>query len=105
MTSNACGARVKGATSTGTATRQSELQQALQQPVVTALLALLRLRNTHPAFQGRFSIGASPAHTLALFWKAEAGFARLEVDLTHMRGVVTCSDNGVTTGIRRLELA
>ena len=83
----------------------SELQQALQQPVVTALLALLRLRNTHPAFQGRFSIGASPAHTLALCWEAEAGFARLEVDLTHMRAVVTCSDNGVTTGIRRLELA
>ena len=84
---------------------ESELQQALQQPVVTALLALLRLRNTHSAFQGRFSIGASPAHTLALLWKAEEGFARLEVDLTQMRGVVTSSDNGVSTGIRRLELA
>ena len=83
----------------------SELQQALQQPVVTALLALLRLRNTHPAFQGRFSIGASPAHTLALCWEAGGDFARLEIDLTDMRAVVTCSDDGVATGIRRLELA
>jgi sucrose phosphorylase len=83
----------------------SELQHALKQPVVTALLDLLRLRNTHPAFHGRFSIGASPAHTLALFWEAEADFARLEVDLSRMRAVVTCSDNVVASGIRRLELA
>jgi len=83
----------------------AELSQALQQPVVKALLALLRLRNTHPAFQGRFSIGASPADALDLRWEGEACFARLDVDLTQMRAVVTCSDNGVTTGIRRLELA
>jgi hypothetical protein len=80
------------------------LQRALQLPVVTALLTLLRLRNAHPAFQGRFSIAAGPAHTLALSWNAEAHFIRLEVDVEDMRAVVSCSEHGATAGTRVLEL-
>ena len=82
----------------------SELQQALQRPVVVALLALLRLRNTHPAFQGRFSIGASPAQALVLMWEHEAHFARLEVDLARMRAVVICSESGAPAATRVLDL-
>jgi sucrose phosphorylase len=83
---------------------EAELQRALQLPVVTALLTLLRLRNAHPAFQGRFSIAAGPAHTLALSWNAEAHFIRLEVDVEDMRAVVSCSEHGATAGTRVLEL-
>ena len=43
--------------------------------------ALLRLRNRHPAFNGRCELTSSSDHQLALAWSDGAAFARLEVDL------------------------
>jgi sucrose phosphorylase len=72
----------------------AELQQALQTPVVQALLALLRMRNTHPAFNGTFRIDPSATAGLVLVWEKDEAFARLEVDLARMRASVTCSGSG-----------
>ena len=83
----------------------AELQQALQQPVVTSLLALLRLRNAHPAFQGRFTVEAPSARALVLRWDAGEHVARLEIDLAPLRAVVTCSAHGTCPGGRVLQLA
>lgn len=58
-----------------------DVQQALQRPVVQALCELIRLRNTHPAFQGRFECLPRSAGLLALRWQAEGQALRLEVDL------------------------
>jgi sucrose phosphorylase len=69
-----------------------EVQRELQRPVVQALLALLRFRNVHAAFTGRFSCLGSARHQLTLMWVQADEFARLEVDLAHMRAAVTCSD-------------
>jgi sucrose phosphorylase len=69
----------------------TEVEQALQRPVVQSLLALLRLRNTHPAFSGTFHLLPSADDALALEWTASAGFARLEVNLTQMSASLTCS--------------
>ena len=69
----------------------TELEQALQRPVVQSLLALLRLRNTHRAFSGTFRLLPSADDALALEWTASAGFARLEVNLTQMSASLTCS--------------
>ena len=68
-----------------------ELQHALTRPVVQAQLALLRLRNTHRAFQGTFDAAALAADRLSLTWRDGAEFARLEVNLTDMHAVITCS--------------
>ena len=68
-----------------------ELQRAVSQPVVQSLLALLRIRNTHAAFQGAFHVKAADALRLALVWEQGTSFARLDVDLTEMRAAVTCS--------------
>jgi sucrose phosphorylase len=71
-----------------------ELQRALAQPVVQSLLDLLRIRNTHAAFQGVFHMKAPDAGRLALVWAQGTAFARLDVDLTEMKAVVTCSADG-----------
>jgi sucrose phosphorylase len=83
----------------------AERHHALQQPVVASLLALLRLRNTHPAFQGRFTVEDPPAHALALRWEAGEHVARFELDLAPLRAVVTCSAHGTHPGARVLHLA
>jgi sucrose phosphorylase len=68
-----------------------ELALALQQPVVQALVALLRVRNTHPAFSGTCHVDASRAHGLTLAWEHGTAVARLDVDLAQMRATITAS--------------
>jgi sucrose phosphorylase len=67
-----------------------ELQEQLTRPVVRSLLALLRLRNSHPAFNGTFRIESSPTHQLALAWTHGRESVRLDVDLAPMCASVTC---------------
>jgi sucrose phosphorylase len=76
-----------------------ELERELQRPVVQALLSLLRIRNTHPAFGGSFHVTPSPADALVLEWTTGAEFARLDVDLAQMSASLTCSSASAgTTG-------
>jgi len=70
---------------------EAELSTELARPVVQSLLALLRLRNRHPAFQGSFRLAPSGGDTLTLEWTAGDEFARLDVDLKPMRATVTYS--------------
>ncbi len=51
----------------------AEIASASQRPVVQRLFELIRLRNTHPAFNGRFEVLPSVAHQLHLRWATEAG--------------------------------
>jgi sucrose phosphorylase len=72
----------------------AELQEALTRAVVRSQLALLRFRNTHAAFHGTFHVSTPTADAMEMVWKNGGEFARLEVDLTEMRAVVTCSAEG-----------
>jgi sucrose phosphorylase len=74
-----------------------ELERQVKRPVVQSLLALLRLRNTHPAFQGTFHAAAPAADRMALVWTHGPAFARLEINLTDMHAVITCSREGTGT--------
>lgn len=69
----------------------SELRDALARPVVRALLSLLRLRNTHAAFQGMGHVEATDATRLVIVWRNGTAVARVDVDLREMRAAVTCS--------------
>ncbi len=69
----------------------AEIAAALQRPVVQRLCALIRLRNTHPAFGGRFEVLDAPAHELRLRWREGAHEALLHVDLRAGRAEVTAS--------------
>jgi sucrose phosphorylase len=77
----------------------AEIEQALQRPVVQSLLALIRLRNCHPAFGGRFTSLPSAQHTLSLRWQHAEGSAELEVDLKDRSGVVRVTG---TDGVQQL---
>jgi sucrose phosphorylase len=55
----------------------AEITDALTQPVVQDLLALIRLRNEHPAFNGKFSVLPSAAETLHLRWEHEGRWIEL----------------------------
>jgi sucrose phosphorylase len=70
----------------------AELLQALEGSIARSLLALLRLRNTHPAFSGTFREEGSGSDRLTLVWETDAASARLEVDLMTMRATAICSD-------------
>jgi sucrose phosphorylase len=74
-----------------------ELRQELTRPVVQSLLALLQIRNTHPAFQGTFDALDSVADRMALVWTNGEAVARLDVDLTAMCASITCSSLGASS--------
>lgn len=67
---------------------QEEVLDAIEAPVVSRLIELIRLRNSHPAFNGQFASSAAADHRLTLAWAAGAHYARLEVDLKAKTGVV-----------------
>jgi len=59
---------------------QAEIAAALQRPVVQRLLQLIRLRNEHPAFQGRFELLESEPEVLAMRWQLDEHEALLRID-------------------------
>jgi sucrose phosphorylase len=69
-----------------------EIEARLQQPVVARLLALIRLRNEHPAFGGTFSLQASVDSVLHLRWVQDEHWAELLVDLRDLSHRLVASD-------------
>ena len=70
---------------------RDEVQRELTRPVVRSLLQLLRLRNSHAAFDGTFQVRSTASHRLALEWENGRDTARLDVDLAEMHAVVTAT--------------
>jgi sucrose phosphorylase len=60
---------------------EAEVEEALRRPVVQELTRLIRLRNTHPAFHGRFALLDAPDGELAMQWRADGARAGLHADL------------------------
>ena len=82
---------------------RAEVDAALQRPVVQRLLDLIRLRNTHPAFGGRFSVLASDATVLSLRWEHDGSdggaWASLQVDFGDLRHAIEFSADGASSRI------
>ncbi len=62
-----------------------EIVQAIKRPVVQLLFELIRFRNQHPAFNGKFSMPESEDSEIALRWDNGDDWALLEVDLVSGR--------------------
>jgi sucrose phosphorylase len=60
---------------------REEINEALGQPVVARLCELIRLRNSHPAFDGAFETADSPEDVLDLGWRNGEAFARLRLSV------------------------
>jgi sucrose phosphorylase len=73
-----------------------EIDRALQQPVVEALLELVWLRNAHPAFDGEFTLPNAADGELVLAWRTGDASAELRVFLPASSWKVTFSDSGTT---------
>ena len=69
----------------------AEIEAQLQRPVVQALCALIRLRNTHPAFQGAFERLPAEPGQLHLRWQHGPHWADLELHLAARRHTLTHS--------------
>ncbi|KJY81845.1 sucrose phosphorylase [Vibrio galatheae] len=66
---------------------RDEINARLTRPVVKGLIELIKLRNTHPAFNGEFSLtGGKEALTLS--WKKALDSVRLEVDLRQQTAAI-----------------
>jgi sucrose phosphorylase len=59
----------------------AEADEAVRQPVVAEMLELVRLRSTHPAFAGEFSLPDAPDGELVLAWRLGGATAELRVVL------------------------
>lgn len=75
---------------------------ALKRPVVGRLLDLIRLRNTHPAFGGRFTMPERADAVLALRWEAGANSIELEVDFASRQYRLQATDGA--GGLRDIDL-
>lgn len=71
---------------------QTEIEQALQKPVVQRLLKLIRFRNEHPAFQGQFSVIDTPTKEVRLYWHKDDQQCTLDINLLSKQTVIEYTD-------------
>jgi sucrose phosphorylase len=64
---------------------RAQVEHDLAKPVVRRLIALIRLRNEHAAFNGRFSFDAGVDQVLTMRWIHGEETATLSVDFTDLR--------------------
>lgn len=73
---------------------EAEIEQECARPVVQKLLAMLRFRNTHPAFGGEVSVREAQPGVLAQEWTNGVHAARLTTDLTAKCFTVEYTEDG-----------
>ena len=78
----------------------AEVSEAMSRPVVQSLLSLLRVRNTHLAFGGTFTIEPSPADRLVLRWNNHDDWAQLDADLSRMCASISSGGSAKPSGAR-----
>jgi sucrose phosphorylase len=81
---------------------RAELELALQRPVVANLCALIRLRNSHPAFAGQFSSDDTRDTELVMRWRNGGEIAELRVDFASRDYSLLVTEAGA---VRALDLA
>jgi sucrose phosphorylase len=82
----------------------SDLDEAVKRPVVQALFALIRLRGSHPTFDGTFAVSGG-GRGLVATWTAGDDVATLEADLATGSGSVTWTEDGTERTSTLLGLA
>lgn len=71
----------------------AEVETALDRPVVGRLHELVRLRNTHPAFDGRLRVETTGPGGLRLAWENDGSSCLLDVDVA--RGRLTVEEHAL----------
>ena len=79
--------------------RRTRSQVALDRSVVRRVIDLVRLRNTHPAFEGDLLVEAIDGHAVRLRWQHANAALTLDVDFGDGRAFVT--DGGRVESLSR----
>ena len=69
-----------------------EIDLGIKKPVVMKLLRMIQLRNSHPAFNGLFTINDCSNHEVSLTWTNQDNYANLHVDLLNNSYMISYSD-------------
>lgn len=78
-----------------------EIDAALSRHVVQRLLALIRFRNEHPAFDGEFTVLDSAPHEVQVEWTLGEARCTLSADLASKRTIIDYTDeNGAAAQLR-----
>jgi sucrose phosphorylase len=75
----------------------NDVKAGLERKIVQDQLALMRLRNTSPAFQGKLSIESTEEHRLRLTWKHGECVATLDADLKSHGFQIAYTDEKILT--------
>ncbi len=70
-----------------------EIDNEVRKPVVSKLIKMIQLRNTHPAFNGKFSINPSGDQEISMTWTNRDAYATLFVDLVNETSIISYSDS------------
>jgi sucrose 6(F)-phosphate phosphorylase len=81
---------------------RAEVSAALRRPVVRRLLELVRLRNSHPAFDGSLGVETDGQHSFRLLWQHGRSTCSLEVDVA--AGHATVDDGRRRASVHDWEL-
>lgn len=73
-----------------------EIAGAMDTPMVQDLIALIKFRNTHPAFNGSFSHVQADPEKLSLTWRNESEYATLVVDFETLQWDISASSHPAT---------
>lgn len=72
---------------------RSEIDEAITKPVVQRLLKLIKFRNEHPAFDGRFNVNESDDNHLQLSWFNKDYFCSATINLKNKSSLIIYNDS------------
>lgn len=67
----------------------AEIQAALGRPLAGKQIELIRLRNTHPAFEGEFRVEAPTESRIEILWRQREHWIKLDADLAGRKASIT----------------
>jgi sucrose phosphorylase len=71
-----------------------EIDQEMDRPVVKKLLELIKFRDTHSAFNGKFQVNSCDDKSIDMLWKNGDSFVRLVVELQPLSAKVQYNEPG-----------
>ncbi|MFK7954445.1 MAG: sucrose phosphorylase [Ekhidna sp.] len=76
------------------------IKQKIEQPVVKNLLELMELRNSHPSFQGSFTLHNTDESLLKIRWEKDQYYSELLVDLENGKMEIEFGENDTNEKLR-----
>jgi sucrose phosphorylase len=79
--------------------QNAEIDESLKRPVVQDLIALIRLRNQHAAFSGKFTTASQDDQHLVMRWQQDADMAELRINFATLSfEIVSTPQSAQTAG-------